>query len=157
MDRIDHKILTVLQREGRIPIIDLAESVGLSATPCRRRIANLEASGVITGYGARVDIERYGLMVNAFVSVRLQRSTDDAMRKFETAIQVLDEVAECCLVSGKQDYLLRVVSQNLKTYERFIRQHLTNIPEVSTVESIFCFGHVKQMSKLPGLGPHSQP
>jgi len=151
MDRIDQKIVNVLQIDGRIPIVELAESVGLSPTPCHRRVSKLESSGIISGYAAKIDHERYGLTVNAFVSVSLRQSTDDTMRKFERKIQAMDEVIECYLVSGKQDYLLRVVSKSLKTYEQFIRYALTNLVEVNSVESIFAFGHVKQLSRLPGV------
>lgn len=149
MDKVDQTILDVLQHSGRIPVIELAGRVELSATPCHRRLRQLESSGIITGYSARIDHERYGLTVNAFVNVKLRQSTDNAMRKFEGKIQAMDEVIECYLVSGRQDYVLRVVSKSLKTYEQFIRHELTNIEEVSSVESIFAFGQVKKMSRLP--------
>ena len=151
MDRTDQRILDVLQVTGRIPVIELAAQVGLSATPCHRRLRQLESGGVITGYGVRIDLERYGLSVNAFVNVKLRQSTDDVNRKFESKIQAMDEVIECYLVSGKQDYVLRVVSKSLKTYEQFIRHELTNIEEVSSVESIFAFGQVKKLSRLPKM------
>jgi Lrp/AsnC family leucine-responsive transcriptional regulator len=149
MDRIDQKILDALQLDGRIPVVELAEAIGLSPTPCHRRLKKLESTGVIRGYTARIDLQQYGLTVNAFVSVKLRQSNDEAMRKFESKVQALDEVVECYLVSGSQDYVLRVVSKSLKTYEQFIRYELTNISVVSTVESIFAFGQVKQLSKLP--------
>ncbi len=151
MDRIDQKILDALQLDGRIRVVDIAESVGLSPTPCLRRIKKLESSRIISGYAARIDLERYGLAVNTFVSVRLRHSRDDTMLKFERKVQALDEVIECYLVSGKQDYLLRVVSKSLKTYEQFIRHQLTKIAEVNSVESIFAFGQVKQLSVLPRI------
>lgn len=151
MDRIDQKILDALQVDGRIPVVELAESIGLSSTPCHRRIRKLESSGIVTGYTARIDLQSYGLTVNAFVSVRLRQSNDEVMRSFERQIQLLDEVVECYLVSGRQDYVLRVVSESLKTYEHFIRYELTNIREVSNVESIFAFGQVKEHSKLPAI------
>jgi len=151
MDRIDQKILDALQVDGRAPVVELAESIGLSSTPCHRRIKKLEAGGIISGYSARIDLQRYGLTVTAFVSVKLRQSNDEVMRRFERQIQALDEVVECYLVSGRQDYVLRVVSESLKTYEQFIRHELTNIKEVSTVESIFAFGQVKQHSKLPAI------
>lgn len=151
MDRIDQKILDLLQLSGRIPVIELADSVELSATPCHRRLRKLESSGVITGYAARIDLERYGLSVNAFVNVKLRQSTDNTMRRFEGKIQAMDEVIECFLVSGRQDYLLRVVSRSLKTYEQFIRHELTSIEEVSSVESMFAFGQVKKLSRLPRM------
>lgn len=149
MDRIDQAILDLLQVVGRIPVAELAESVGLSATTCHRRMKTLESSGIIRGYGAKIDPEHYGLTVNAFVSVRLRKSTEDVMRSFESKVLLLDEVIECYLVSGSQDYLLRVVSKNLKTYEQFIRHELTTTVEVKSVESIFAFGQVKALSRLP--------
>ena len=148
---MDQKILDALQVDGRVPVVELAESIGLSPTPCHRRIRMLESRGVISGYAAKIDLEHYGLTVNAFVNVKLRQSNDEVMRKFESKIQALDEVVECYLVSGSQDYVLRVVSKNLKTYERFIRYELTNIIEVDSVESIFAFGQVKQLSKLPKI------
>jgi Lrp/AsnC family leucine-responsive transcriptional regulator len=151
MDRIDQRILDVLQHSGRIPVIELAGRVELTATPCHRRLRQLESSGIITGYAARIDLESYGLSVNAFVNVKLSQSTDNAMRRFEAKIQAMDEVIECYLVSGRQDYVLRVVSKSLKTYEQFIRHELTNIEEVSSVESIFAFGQVKKLSRLPKM------
>lgn len=151
MDRVDQKILDMLQLSGRIPVNELADSVELSATPCHRRLRKLESSGIITGYAARIDLERYGLSVNAFVNVKLRQSTDNSMRRFEGKIQAMDEVIECYLVSGRQDYLLRVVSRSLKTYEQFIRHELTSIEEVSSVESMFAFGQVKKLSRLPRM------
>ncbi|MDZ7768658.1 MAG: Lrp/AsnC family transcriptional regulator [Woeseiaceae bacterium] len=118
MDRIDQKILDALQVDGRIPVVELAESIGLSPTPCHRRIKILESIGIISGYAAKIDLEHYGLTVNAFVSVRLRQSNDEAMRKFESKIQVMDEVLECYLVSGRQDYVLRVSQQESQNLPR---------------------------------------
>lgn len=151
MDRIDQKILGLLQTHARMPLAELADAVGLTASPCHRRIRRLETAGVITGYSVRIDEELYGLMVNAFVSVKLRRSSEDSMKVFEYEIQALDEVIECYLVSGKQDYLLRVVSETLKSYEKFIRHRLTKVAEVDSVESIFAFGQVKRRSTLPSV------
>lgn len=151
LDRIDQKILEHLQIDARTPLAQLSDLVGLTPSPCHRRIRRLEAKGVINGYTARIDQEEYGLSVNAFVSVRLRQSTELAMQKFERQIQELDDVVECFLVSGRQDYLLRVVSRTLKTYEHFIRHDLTSVDEIYSVESIFAFGQVKRQSKLPQL------
>jgi Lrp/AsnC family leucine-responsive transcriptional regulator len=148
---MDQRILDVLQHSGRIPVIELAGRVELTATPCHRRLRQLESSRIVTGYAAKIDFESYGLSVNAFVNVKRSQSTDNAMRKFEAKIQAMDEVIECDLVSGRQDDVLRVVSRSLKTCEQFIRHERTSIEEVSSVESIFAFGPVKRLSRLPKM------
>jgi Lrp/AsnC family leucine-responsive transcriptional regulator len=124
---MDQRILDVLQHSGRIPVIELASRVELTATPCHQRLRQLESSGIVTGYAAKIDFESYGLSVNAFVNVKRSQSTDNAMRKFEAKIQAMDEVIECDLVSGRQDDVLRVVSRSLKTCEQFIRHERTSI------------------------------
>lgn len=149
MDRIDQKILNELRRDGRISNADLAERVSLSPSPCARRVRNLEKAGIIEGYTANINLEKYGLPINAFVSVELNQPDEDTMKQFERGVQRFDEVMECYLVSGKQDYLLRVVSPSLSAYEQFIRKELTQIPEIRSIESIFAFGQVKKRSELP--------
>jgi len=151
MDKIDFKILTELQADGRLSNQELSDRVGLSPSPCLRRVRALESSGVIGGYTAKVDQEKYGLPINAFISVRLKQPNDAAMRSFEKGIQLLDDVLECYLITGTQDYLLRVVSETLKSYERFIRRDLTRLPEIQSIETIFAFGQVKQRNVLPLL------
>ncbi|WP_119462611.1 Lrp/AsnC family transcriptional regulator [Rhodospirillaceae bacterium SYSU D60014] len=149
MDEIDWKIITALQQNARLTNQELAQKVGLSPSPCLRRLRKLEEEGVLCGYRALIDQEQYGLPINAFVSIRLERQTDAAIRAFERAIQDLDEVQECYLMTGARDYLLRVVSHSLQAYERFVRERLTRIEGIASIESSFAFNQVKKNPKLP--------
>ena len=149
MDAIDRKIIEALQENARLTNQELAERVGLSPSPCLRRLRKLESDGVLRGYRAQVDQQRYGLPINVFVAIRLERQTDAAIRAFEQAIQVLDEVQECYLMTGSRDYLLRVVSRSLESYERFIRERLTRIEGIASIESSFAFNQVKKNPRLP--------
>ncbi len=149
MDAIDRKIVSALQADGRLTNQELADRVGLSPSPCLRRVRNLERSGVIRGYTAVIDQERYGLPINVFVSIRLERQTDAALKAFERGIEGLDEVMECYLMTGSRDYLLRVVSDSLKSYERFVREVLAALPGVASIESSFAFSQLKKSAALP--------
>ncbi|MEM1160398.1 MAG: Lrp/AsnC family transcriptional regulator [Pseudomonadota bacterium] len=149
MDAIDRKIIRALQQDGRISNQDLADRVGLSPSPCLRRVRNLENAGVITGYSASVDQERYGLPIDVFVSISLENQRDEALQAFEAAILRLDEVMECYLMTGSRDYLLRVVCDGLKSYERFTRDQLTTLPGIRSIESSFALGRVKVGRVLP--------
>ncbi len=151
MDAIDQKIIAELQRDGRLTNQDLSESVGLSPSPCLRRVRNLEKSGVIKGYSANIDQDHYGLPINVFVSIRLERQTDAALKAFERGVEGLDEVMECYLMTGSRDYLLRVVSDSLKSYERFVREVLSALPGIASIESSFAFSQLKQRAALPPL------
>jgi Lrp/AsnC family leucine-responsive transcriptional regulator len=151
MDRIDRRILRELQANGRLTNQELAERVNLSPSPCLRRVRLLEEAGVILGYTAIVDQEKLGLPVNAFVSVRLERPSPEAMRTFEERIQRHDDIQECYLMTGSRDYLLHVVSHSLKTYEQFVREQLTQIPGIASVETSFAFGRVKRINRYPAV------
>ena len=156
MDELDYKILRALQHDGRQTNQDLAALVGLSPSPCLRRVRILEESKVIQGYTAVVDQATYGLPINVFVSLRLERQDDPTIRKFEKAIERLDEIVECYLMTGSRDYLLRVVSENLNTYEIFVRRKLATIAGVSNIESSFALGQVKRTTVLPLVGAGNQ-
>lgn len=149
MDAIDRKIIRALQQDGRISNQDLADRVGLSPSPCLRRVRNLENAGVITGYSASIDQERYGLPIDVFVSISLENQRDEALQAFEAAILRLDEVMECYLMTGSRDYLLRVVCDGLKSYERFTRDQLATLPGIRSIESSFALGRVKVGRVLP--------
>jgi DNA-binding Lrp family transcriptional regulator len=149
MDAIDYNIVRELQQDARITNQELSERVGLSPSPCLRRVRRLEERSVISGYTALVDQEAFGMPINVFVSVRLERQTDATIRGFERAIQKLDEVLECYLMTGNRDYMLRVVAQDLQSYERFIRERLAKINGIGALESSFAFGQVKQSRVLP--------
>ncbi len=144
LDKIDRKILIELQRNGRLSHQELSERVGLSATPCARRIRKLEQTGVIKGYAAIVDEARLGYGFSVFVSVRLDHQTDDRLLNFEDEIQQLPEVADCWLMTGNRDYLLRIALTDLTEFERFLTGTLTKIPGVASIESSIPIRRVKE-------------
>ncbi len=137
MDRIDRQIITELQANARLSITDLAEAVGLTPTPCTRRLARLEAEGVITGYTARVDQTKLGLPLTVFIFVELERQSHDTLRNFETAIRRFDEIVECHLMTGTRDILLKVVAPDLRAFDRFLEDHLVHIPGIRATRSSF--------------------
>ena len=149
LDAIDRRLLAVLQQNGRMPVTDLAEKVGLTTSPCLRRLKILEQSGTIRGYGAQVDQEKIGLPVSVFISIKLERQREEALERFENAIRKCPEVVECYLMTGTRDYLLRVVARDLADYERFLKDTLTRIDGVASIESSFALAQVKYSNTLP--------
>ena len=151
MDAIDRNIIRVLQQDGRLSNQDIADKVGLSPSPCLRRVRNLESEGVLTGYTAIVDQDKYGFPLTVFVHIRLERHSDECIQSFESGIEKLDEVMECYLMTGNSDYLLYVVSEDLKTYEMFVREKISTIPGIAAVDSSFVYGRVKRNMAFPAL------
>ncbi len=149
MDSIDHKIIRELQGNSQQTNNELAERVGLSPSPCLRRVRNLEKSGVITGYTALINQEKLGLPLNVFVTVQLERQTEETIEKFERHIKRIDEVLECYLMTGTSDYMLRVVSDSLNSYEGFIKEKLMRVPGVNAFESNFAIGVIKMKTIYP--------
>ena len=149
IDATDRKILNVLQKDGRTTNVELAEAIGLSASPCLRRVRLLEEAGIIKGYQAIVDQARVGLPVSVFISVKLEKQREDAMQRFEAAVRSFPEVLECYLMTGSRDYLLRVVAKDLTDYERFLKSTLTRIEGVASIESSFALAQVKHTGTLP--------
>lgn len=143
MDSIDRKILAALQKDARLTHQDLSERVGLSATPCARRIRKLENEGYITGYSARIDEARLGFGFNVFVSVRLDRQIDDRLQAFEKEVRLCPEVVDCWLMTGSFDYLLRLAVRDLEEFERFLTGRLTKIGSVASLESSIPIRRVK--------------
>ncbi|MGH6961253.1 MAG: Lrp/AsnC family transcriptional regulator, partial [Dongiaceae bacterium] len=119
LDDIDRRILAALQRDGRLSMVDLAAQVGLSATPCLRRVKRLEQSGVITGYAATVDPAATGRSLHAFVQVNLDNHAEDTVTAFQRAIMARPEVVACYPISGEFDYLLQVMVPDLEAYSEF--------------------------------------
>lgn len=153
LDAIDRKILARLQTNARIANVELSDAVGLSPAPCLRRVRALEESGVIRRHVTLLDPGAVGLPVSVFVHVSLERQIEKALRRFETAIATRPEVMECYLMTGDADYLLRVVCADLAAYERFLLDHLTQIPGVASIRSSFALKQVKYSTALPVLGP----
>lgn len=149
LDAIDRAIVDRLRQDGRISNQALADAVGLSPSPCLRRVRHLEDAGVITGYAARIDEAALGLAVSVFVSVKLERQVEDALARFEHAVAGRPEVVDCWLMTGSQDYLLRVVAPNLAAYERFLTEALTRIPGVASIESSLSLRRVKDAGVAP--------
>ncbi len=134
LDDIDRRILSTLQADGRISLADLAVQVGLSASPCLRRVRNLEKTGVIARYVAVLDQRAVGLPVSVFVSIKLEKQRQESLDRFEKAIARWPEVLECYLMTGSRDYWLRVVVPDLDAYERFVKQKLTRIEGIASIE-----------------------
>jgi Lrp/AsnC family leucine-responsive transcriptional regulator len=142
LDAIDRRILERLQQDGRLSNADLAEKVGLSSSPCWRRVKALE------GYAALLDARSVGLSVNVFVSVSLSTQNEKSLKDFERAAALRPEVMECYLMTGDSDYLLRVVVPDLEAYERFVMD-FTKIVGIAQIRSSFALRAVKQGTALP--------
>lgn len=149
MDHIDRQIIAALQRDGRQKLGDLSQSVGLSPTPCARRIARLEADGIITGYSARVDQEKLGLPLNAFVFVELETQSRDAIKALESALRRFDAVMECYLMTGTRDVLIRVVAADLASFDRFLDEGLMQIGGIRSMRSSFALRTMIRRDALP--------
>jgi Lrp/AsnC family transcriptional regulator, leucine-responsive regulatory protein len=149
LDAVDRKILVELQANGRMSLAELADKVGLSASPCLRRVRMLEKAGVITRYVAVLDQRAVGLPVSVFVSIKLERQKQDALDRFAKAIELWPEVLECYLMTGPRDYWLRVVVPDLAAYERFVKQKLTRLEGIASIESSFALEQVKYTNVLP--------
>ena len=149
LDAIDRKILAILQDDCRITMQELAERVGLSASPCHRRVKILEEKGVLKRYIALVDQKAVGLPVSVFISIKLERQKEEDLERFAKAISGWREVLECYLMTGHRDYLLRVVVSDLSAYERFLKQKLTRVSGISSIESSFALDQIKYSIALP--------
>ena len=149
LDEIDRRILVELQRDGRLTNQDLAGRIGVSASPCWRRVRALEEAGVIKGYAALVDPAALGLNVSVFTQVSLERQEKKALQVFEAAVGEWPEIMECYLMTGDADYLLRVVVPDLAAYERFLMARLTRIRGIASIKSSFALRSVKYRTALP--------
>ena len=148
-DAIDRKILAILQGDGRISLSDLSEKVNLSPSPCLRRIRRLERTGIIARYVAVLDQAKVGLPVSVFVSIKLESQRVEALERFKRAIEKWPEVLECYLMTGPRDYLLRIVVADLSAYEQFLKQKLTRIDGIASIDSSFALEQTKYSNVLP--------
>ncbi len=149
LDAIDRKILTALQEDARLSNVQLAEKIGLSPSPCLRRVRMLERAGVIRGYHAALDRNAVGLGLTVFVGIRVERHHEETATAFRTSVQNLPEVFSCHLVSGESDFLLQVVVADLAAYERFLSGTLLRLPGVIDIRSNFAIQTVKSQGELP--------
>ena len=143
IDQLDRSILQMLQRNGRATINEVSESVGLSPSPVARRIRLLEEAGIITGYAAQIDEVALGYGFSVFISVKLDKQIDEALVKFEAAIRLFPEVVDCWLMTGNRDYLLRIATNGLAEFERFLVGKFTKLPGVASIESSIPLRRVK--------------
>jgi len=149
LDAIDRKILQSLQTDGRMSLAELSEKVGLSPSPCLRRVRLLEKAGVIKRYVAMVDQQSVGLPVSVFISLKLESQRQQMLANFGKLVARWPEVLECYLMTGPRDYLLRVVVEDLAAYERFLKQKLTRVEGIASIESRFALEQVKYTNVLP--------
>lgn len=150
LDRFDRKMLEVLQQEGRISNQDLAERVGLSPSPCLRRLRALEEAGLITGYHATLDAKKLGLSLIALLSISMDRHTPERFESFESAVAQIPEIIECLLITGQQsDYQLKLVVRDMDDYQRLLLEKITRIEGVSGVHTSFVLRRVIDRTALP--------
>lgn len=148
-DSIDRRILDVLQEDGGLSTAQVARRVGLSQSPCWRRIRRLEQAGLILGRTAVLDRQRLGLEVMVFASIKLSEHGTRALPEFEDAVAELDEVVGAYVTTGENDYLLKVVTRDIESYERLLRDHLLQLPTVREVHSQIVLNETKATTKLP--------
>lgn len=149
LDKTDRAILAALQRDGRMPIARLADTVGLSETPCARRLKRLESDGYIERYRAQLSRKALGFGVVAFVLVRFSVHDRDVANRFEREILAIERILSCHNVSGTADYLLQVVARDLDDYGTFLRESLRNLPGVTSIESALSLREVKREADMP--------
>lgn len=149
-DRIDRRILEAMQKNGRISNLELAELVGLSPTPCSRRVKRLEESGIIDAHVSILNQSMLGLKLTAYIGITMDRHTPDRFATFEDKVSDFPEVMQCCVVTGQSaDYLLKAVVPDMEYYEKFLLGKLTRIPGVTGVHSSFELRRVVQKTALP--------
>ncbi|WP_229187964.1 Lrp/AsnC family transcriptional regulator [Bradyrhizobium oropedii] len=149
LDEMDRKILDVLQADGRITNLELAERIGLSSAPCMRRVRTLEETGVIKSYVALVDAARVGLGFDVIVEVRLKQQTRESFARFEKKVTGLPEVVECCMIAGDWDYSLRVVSSDLARYQSFILDRLMHPDsDIASYRTTIILRKIKSTTKI---------
>ncbi|NIZ60958.1 AsnC family transcriptional regulator [Sedimentitalea sp. CY04] len=149
LDQTDRRILTMLQKQGRISNADLSERVNLSASACHRRVQRLESDGYIRDYVALLDARKMQVPSTVFVEITLSGQADEVLDAFEKAVSRIPDVLECHLMAGTADYLLKVVSENTDDFARIHRQYLARLPGVAQMQSSFALRTVFKTTALP--------
>jgi Lrp/AsnC family leucine-responsive transcriptional regulator len=150
LDRYDRQILQLLQEDGRISNQDLADRIGLSPSPCLRRVRTLEEAGLIRGYRAWLDAKKLGLSLMALIHISMDRHTPERFENFETEIRGIPEVIECLLITGQDaDYQLKVVVRDMDAYQELLLNRVTRIQGVTGVHSSFVLRRVVDTGALP--------
>jgi len=149
LDEIDRRILRELQQDGRISNQDLADRVGLSPSPCLRRVRQLEQAGIIEGYRAVVSPKAVDLTITAFVRLRLASHEGATVDAVEERLREIPHIVEAHLLAGDWDYLVRIVTPSFEEYERLLRENLRAIPALASIDTTFAFAVTKPVSPLP--------
>ena len=149
LDEIDRKLLAELQAEGRITNVELAERVGLTAPPCLRRVRALEDAGIIRSYHADVEPNRLGFAITVFAMVSLKSQAEEDLKQFENHIRELPEVRECHMLNGEIDFILKIVSRDLQTFQEFLTSKLTPAPNVASVKTSLTIRTAKHLPGVP--------
>lgn len=149
LDQIDRRLLSELQDEGRVTNVELAQRVGLTAPPCLRRVRALEEMGVIRGYHAELDAAKLGFAITVFAMVSLKSQAEDALRQFEDHVRQLPEVRECHMLNGEIDFILKIVSRDLQSFQEFLTSKLTPAPNVASVKTSLTIRTSKHVPGVP--------
>jgi Lrp/AsnC family leucine-responsive transcriptional regulator len=160
VDRLDRKILEILQQDGRISFAELARRVHLSPTPCVERVRRLETHGYIRDYAAHLDPNKLGAQLLAFVEIRLDRTTPDVFDRFKEAVVQLQEVQECHMVAGGFDYLVKLRVADMEAYRRILGERITALPGVEQTHTYFVMEEVKSTHAFalpPASGDNAAP
>jgi Lrp/AsnC family leucine-responsive transcriptional regulator len=157
LDRHSLKILSELQRDARQTVQQISEAVGLSPTPCWKRIKAMEAAGVITGYTVLVDREKVGLNLAVVAEVNLARHSEEQVQRFEAMISASPQVVRCVSATGPADYILTVLVPDIKSYERFLQESIFKLPGVTHVRSSIVLKEIKSEGVLPIAQLNAEP
>ncbi len=149
LDDIDRRLLAALQDNGRITNVDLAQRVGLTPPPCLRRVRTLEESGVIKGYHAELDASQLGYTITVFAMVSLKSQAEESLRQFEDHMRELPEVRECHMLNGEIDFILKIVSRDLQSFQEFLTSRLTPAPNVASVKTSLTIRTAKNVPGVP--------
>ena len=149
LDSIDRRLLAELQNEGRVTNVDLARRVGLTAPPCLRRVRALEEAGVIRGYHADLDASSLGFTITVFAMVSIKSQAEEDLRAFENHIKGLAEVRECHMLNGEIDFILKIVSKDLQSFQEFLTSKLTPAPNVASVKTSLTIRTAKNEPGVP--------
>jgi DNA-binding Lrp family transcriptional regulator len=151
LDSIDKKIIRIMQENGRITNSQLSKEIGLSPAPTLERVKKLEQSGVINSYHAKINKEKIGLGVSTFVLVSLKGHNKENIQKFTNSIEKIEEIIECHHITGSGDFLLRVVTKDINSYQKLMLEKVTEIPVVDNLQSIVILSTFKESNVLPIL------
>lgn len=149
LDKFDRDILKVMQKDATVSMSELSQKVGLSHTPCWRRVKKMENEGIIKSKVTILNAKKLNLSVSVFIYVTLKNHDGDSLNKFEEAVQDIEEIVECHTTSGDKDYLLKVVVNSIESYELLLKTKLTNLPLVEHLSSTFALKQVKNTTELP--------